>query len=220
MNSTAFDMTIYCPLCNRSSEDTRFIGEFCEFCVADRIKGELAGKVDMYRCRRCSNILVKGQYIPLGNYALGILIDSELHRHDCKAKVKTYSKDVAQVEFTCEVGEDKVQFEKPIGVRAVNRVCPRCYRISAGYYEALVQLRGDVAKVSKIADSLVKYIDRKNGFISKNERVDKGIDLYISDKAIVDDFFRSREIKPGRSYKLAGIKDGKNVYKNTYALHL
>jgi NMD protein affecting ribosome stability and mRNA decay len=217
----AFPMKIHCPTCNRSSDEARFIGDFCEFCVADKLKKRIAGTVEMHRCNRCSNIQVKGQYIPLGNFALSTLINSELRMHDCTAKVTAYSNGVTQVEFTCEVGDDKVKFEKPIDIKAVNKTCTRCYRISSGYYEAMVQLRGDAAKVEKTAERLANFIQKKGAFISKMGHVKTGgIDMYISDKGLTDQFFAIRELHPKRSYKIAGIKEGKPVYRNTYALHL
>ena len=49
-------MTIHCPTCNRSSDDTRFIGSFCEFCIIKKIEKAVPDSVIIYQCRFCKMI--------------------------------------------------------------------------------------------------------------------------------------------------------------------
>ena len=213
-------MAIHCPTCNRSSSDARFIGEFCEFCTADKIRGTIADSIDMYRCARCGNIRVKGVYKPLGNVALSDLINSEIHVRDCTAKVTGYLKDKAEVEYTCELDGGVAKVEKAIAIRSIKQICQRCYRISSGYYEALVQLRGDVVKADKIAVKLMDFIAKNGAFISKTEQVQNGFDIYVSDKKLTQEFLKEKRLKAKLSATLATIKGGKRLYRNTYLLRV
>ena len=213
-------MTIHCPICNRSSDDTKFIGEICEFCTADKIRGAVAKSVDMYRCGRCGNILVKGQYKPLGNVALSDLINSVAHVRDCAAKVTGYSKNKVEVDYECDLNGELAKFSTTMDIRPIKQICPRCYRISSGYYEALVQLRGDVVKADKIAEKLSDYIAKNGAFIAKMEQVTNGFDIYVSDKKLTSEFLKTKRLKAKLSATLATIKGGKKLYRNTYLLRI
>lgn len=214
-------MIIHCPTCSRSSDTTRFIGDFCEVCTIDRLKKGLPDHVTIQRCQRCGGIRVKGQYRHMGISSLGELIGSELHMPDCKARVVSYHGNSAMVEFVFDVDGDFVKFERVLGIKAVRRMCQRCYRISSGYYEAIVQLRGDAqGRVANTMDRLTEFMTRGGGFIAKTERVQDGFDVYVSDKKQVQEFFLQKRLKTQISSKLSGIKNGKRVYRNTYLLRL
>jgi NMD protein affecting ribosome stability and mRNA decay len=48
--------------------------------------------------------------------------------------------------------------------------------------------------------------------------MDNGLDVYLSSKSLATLFIMKQRLKPETSYTLAGVKQGKRVYKNTYAL--
>ncbi|HIH50177.1 TPA: hypothetical protein HA291_01835, partial [Candidatus Micrarchaeota archaeon] len=89
-----------------------------------------------------------------------------------------------------------------------------------GYYEALVQLRGDWDRINSLIRNITKYVERRNGFIAKIEKVENGKDVYLSDKLMANAFFHDYDLKPTRSFRLYGMKRGKKVYRNTYSLRL
>ena len=219
-------MEIHCPTCNRSSNDIRFIGEFCEFCVAGKLKKVVPDKVTIERCGRCGNFRIQGQSRHFSNATLGEAITAESHMPGCVAKVASYHVNSAMVDFTCETENGEVKFEKLVMVDTTLKTCQRCYRMSSGYYEALVQFRGgedprlfrkdDKERVAKFTEKLTELVIKKGAFISKTEKVPNGIDLYVSDKDLVNEFFALRKLKPKKSFTLHGIKAGKRIYRNTY----
>ncbi|MBI2971222.1 MAG: hypothetical protein HYY37_02260 [Candidatus Aenigmarchaeota archaeon] len=100
-----------------------------------------------------------------------------------------------------------------IKVRLKKRTCERCIRIAGGYYEAVIQLRGNEPEkmLHKLEGSLPKgaRIERIQGgynvkFVAKNEaeRAIKGLKQYT--------------IK--RSFKLVGEKKGKSLIRNFYSV--
>ena len=70
------------------------------------------------------------------------------------------------------------------------------------------------------AIKLTKYVEANGAFISKTEKEGTGIDMYISNKKLVSAFFMLYRLKPKRSYTLYGMKHGKELYRNIYALRL
>ena len=74
-------------------------------------------------------------------------------------------------------------------------------------------------KIEKFMQKLTKFFEMNNEFISKIESADNGLDVYVSSKALCNTLMSSMELHPNKSFTLAGVKNGKRVYKNTYALH-
>ena len=213
-------MTIHCPTCSRSSDDARFMGDFCEFCTAGKLKSKIKDQIDIYRCRRCGDMRVMGRFRHFDLQLLGELINSELRVDDCTAKVKSYHGTMAMVEFACHVDGGRLAFEKPIGIKTKSRMCDRDYKISSGYYEALVQLRGNAMKCEGVAKRLAAYLERRGAFIAKREQLRSGIDMYASDKKLTSGFFADRGFKPQRSFKLSTVRAGRSIYRNVYLLAL
>jgi NMD protein affecting ribosome stability and mRNA decay len=122
------------------------------------------------------------------------------------------------VNITYKVNEDFVVFNNTFDVKRIHQICQECYRKSSGYYEALIQLRGDKEKVNLMFQKLSKFITNKGAFISKVEELERGFDIYVSDKLITKSFFPTYKLKPKSSYTLYGIKNGRKIYRNTYLL--
>lgn len=93
-------------------------------------------------------------------------------------------------------------------------ICPRCSRILGRYYEAIIQLRGN------INDDILKFIDKmmknKKSFY-RSEILKEGIDLYVERKAVAksvaEQLKRNFKCKLKKSFKLITKRDGKDVYR-------
>ncbi len=73
----------------------------------------------------------------------------------------------------------------------------------------------------RMADKISRFLERRDSFVSKSERVKNGIDLYVEDKLVMNSFFDIyKNIRPKRSYTLAGMRNGKRLYRNTYLIDL
>lgn len=118
-----------------------------------------------------------------------------------------------------EVDGDRVSFNKTFEYKIAHETCQRCYRISSGYFEAVVQLRGDRGRIDNLIAKITKYVQRRGGFIAKVDEMKEGRDVYVSDKMMMNTFFKDYDIKPVRSYRLYGERRGERLYRNTYALH-
>ncbi len=216
-------MIKYCPTCNRSSEEARFIGEFCEFCVADKIKATLPKVVKVRRCRVCGSIRDSKGFTQYTDEAMADAIAQQMHAPNCKIKLKELDemRRIALLRIECELNEGTVRFNYEVDVRFTKEMCPSCYRKSAGYYEAIVQVRGSEHKVAGFLDSFSRFLEKGNAFVSKTAEMGNGIDMYVSDKKLVTGYFMlHKTIKPKVSYKLYGVKKGKKLYRHIYSVSL
>ncbi len=126
----------------------------------------------------------------------------------------------------------KVTDEKVVEFRVRYKTCERCARISGGYYEAVVQIRADgrdiekeeIEKVREIIERTLESTDNPKAFVSKVVERKEGFDFYFGDKNLGRKV--SREIVKalgGRlieSRKLHTRKDGRDVYRYTFAVRL
>ncbi len=100
-------------------------------------------------------------------------------------------------------------------VREKYRICEDCMKISSGYHESVMQLRGfEKEEVIKIEEMFYSSGEK---FFKKEEK--HGPNFYFLRKHAaeklakrIQKMFKSVEIK--KSYKLITVKDGKRVYRN------
>ena len=139
---------------------------------------------------------------------------------DCHVRVREVAEKEIQADLIYTVENEKVRFPVTLALKMGHETCRRCYQISSGYYEAVVQLRGNRMKIEKIMQNLRKFIEKREGYITKEDMVENGTDIYTSDKLATSDFFLFYRLKATRSYRLYGMKNGRKVYRNTYSMHL
>lgn len=106
--------------------------------------------------------------------------------------------------------------KKNMLVRMKKRKCQVCSRISGGYHEAVIQIRGNQRE--KILDKVDKLLT-KDDYAGLEEKKE-GYDVKVIDKKKADSvvaWLRKRhEVKT--SYKLVGEKKGRKLYRNFYAV--
>ena len=208
-----------CPTCNRSSSECRFIGEFCEFCATDIAKRHAPEIVVVEQCRLCERIRIKGVYRSMDNDSIKYVIESEMKMPGWKVEVESIADREAIAEFYYSLYRD-IAFEKSVHMKIVHRTCTDCFRRSSGYYEAIVQLRGEPAKVEKASERIDKFLQSRGAFIAKIEKTEGGCDIYLSSKDAISEFFMQRKLTPKKSFHLYGMKKNKRLYRNTYYLRL
>ncbi len=117
-------------------------------------------------------------------------------------------------------------------IRYKKIVCDGCSKQHGGYWEAKVQLRGskrglsddDLEKALELVDILLGGRGKKDkgSFITKIEKIHNGLDFYFGSKSLGKVI--SKKLASGfggevkESHKLMGRKDGKDIYRTTYAV--
>lgn len=212
-------MLKYCPTCNRSSDDVHFIGEFCEICIKEKLAKGLPSNVTLEVCKSCGRIRTRDGYASPNKESIADAISAGVGGK-WKISIKEFDWKRADVIFKQEYGDERVKMEKEIEVKVKKPMCIDCYRQTSGYYEAIFQIRGPESKVENIMAKLMKFISTRNTFTSRVDELENGYDIYLSDKKVANSFVEYYELKPGRSYSLYGVKNGKELYRNIYILRL
>jgi nonsense-mediated mRNA decay protein 3 len=214
-------MIKHCPTCDRTSKDALFIGEFCEFCVTAKASKNFPTYAAVEYCKRCGRIKTNEGHVEFTKRALGAVLAKELCNSKCKIDVRDFGEKSAKVFVTVTIGdEDRVGFEKEIKLKTSHMICQDCYRKSSGYYEAVFQIRGEKEGVNAMMQKVKRFLEARGAFISKIDEHDTGIDVYVSDKAMMKTFFLYNKLKPKASYTLYSIKQGRKVYRDTYMLRI
>ncbi len=133
-----------------------------------------------------------------------------------------------------KVGEIKEEVDFGSKVRIKSATCSRCSRIHGGYYEAIIQIRGAGREMSpeekidaeEFVASRVEEMGRHSReiFITQEEEVHGGLDLYISSsraaKTVAKSLAEHLSGSLTESKKLAGRKEGEDFYRFTYSVRL
>ncbi|MFQ5406684.1 MAG: NMD3-related protein, partial [Candidatus Micrarchaeia archaeon] len=98
--------------------------------------------------------------------------------------------------------------------------CSACLRKSSGYFEAIIQLRGNSLKVARARQDLQKAVKRFKSFINKTDEKKEGIDLFIESRQAAHEALGCLKLKYATSRKQSGMREGKKLYRTTYCVRL
>ncbi len=211
-------MPRFCPTCGNSSDRIAFVGHFCINCAKAKFEKTLPKSAEILWCRRCGKIKPgKGQvYAEISGRILESAIRQHLNRYECH--LIDYNDKTARLDISEETEHGKISVEHEVELDFKKKMCDICYKRACNYHEAVIQLRGNRSKTERFLERLTRYFDANNGFVTKVEESDHGLDVYLSSKSLASAFISKLKLHPNTSYTLAGVKNGKQVYKNTYAL--
>ena len=208
-----------CPLCGRSSADTKFYGEFCSFCTEKKMLEKLPGEINLTYCHYCGMVKSKGAFKKQTKESLQEAVSQVLRGYSIK--IIGTGEDTMELEITEDLPEYSIAVKKDMHVNWKKSLCDRCNKIAGSYYEAVVQLRGtDTDKMDRFIKKITRYLERRGGFLTKVVKADNGLDVYLSDKKAVAEYLSSHGIQAVASYTLYGLKNGKRVYRHTYAVRV
>ena len=206
-------MSIICPRCGKNSNEKEFIDAFCFDCYPLDVK--MPKEVVFEVCKRCERIKHGKKWVDR---------DEEEIAGDITRKCKgdffnaTYNKEENIVTFFIKKGEKILKINKAINVNFLVNMCTDCSRMSGGYYESIIQLRGNPRTI----DSFAKKVQRelaKVTFVSKVEEKKEGIDLYIGSTQAVLALIKEIGHKYIITKKLAGVdKEGRRQYRTSFSI--
>ncbi len=211
-------MAKYCPTCNRSSQDFRFYGQFCEVCSIKKMEESLPKRIEIKECRSCLRLKSRHEFILNNEESLEQILKERFTGYDLELLFVDESKAVARI--TEHTPEGPLSVEKELEIVIGKTTCDNCARKAGGYYEAIIQLRGRREKMDKFIDKTRRYFEGHNAFVAKVKEEDNGFDIYLSDKKLARAFIAEMRLVPNTSYTLYGMKNGKRLYRNTYAVRI
>lgn len=164
-------------------------------------------------------------------------ISKELKKIDinpvCKEKDKGYD---CTVYISGEIGNKELTEEHKLKIRLKKTACDVCSKQFGGYHEAIIQIRSDQNRtlskkeLADIQNFVLNMVDsmhsggKRNLFIADMGVIDGGLDFFISDKQ--DAYTITKKVqeeyggKIKKSSSNVGMKDSKQIYRNTYLLRL
>ena len=207
-------MSIICPRCGRDESKVKFIDAFCVDCFQPRV--EAPAKFAYMVCKSCGMMHLKGEWMPYNAAKVAAYIASK-----CKGDFTsaTYDPDNQVMHFIIEKGDSRLEVERFTRLDKTVTTCPRCSRMSGGYFEGIIQLRGKKDKAHKIADSMIRRLSRST-FISKTDEKDEGVDIYVGDSKAVVSMMAELGYRCLITKKLVGQDEGKTLYRTTFLIRL
>lgn len=180
-------------------------------------------------CRNCGACRIDGDWV---HEDVETTIKNFLEEHIKHPGIKNFKVEIDEDKAICtgEFHGFPIREEGHIDIKIKNSICDTCSRMVGGYFEAVLQVRKEGGEMSeeelKTSDEVVykKSSEYPEGYVSQRERIHGGVDYYIGDKKmaasaarILNDMFHG---ETGISPSLVGMKDGREVYRNTYVVRI
>ncbi|MHB8372049.1 MAG: NMD3-related protein [Thermoplasmataceae archaeon] len=229
-----------CINCGKNNSIERGL---CEECITAGIKVNTPGVYEITICPKCESTMVGKKWVqkegkPLfeKKFLESISINdpkSSINKSDSSIRINSY-KGTASLFLVIQRENIKgihLELEVPYKVRKIS--CPSCNKATGSYYEGKIQLRGFQGETNAIMEHVLNYIlkridefSKKNNdsFVSQVEKQVEGYDIYLGRKNDSDrvcrelskEYFSSLNV----SKSLAGMKEGHEIYRYTYALRI
>ena len=201
---------MFCIKCGRPA----VAENFCEKCFLESRHLFDVGSFETEFCKQCGNFH-RG---PIeGQIRNTIKSDNKLTSCDVKTR-RIGNKIIAAVTCSgCIQQLKKAVTEERKSIAIIKtRKCENCIKISGGYYEAVLQVRGE--QIDRIMNK-IKYVV-PNESIASISRLKEGYDIKIIDKKLGEKIssMLSEKFTINKSYKLVGEQKGKRLYRNFYAI--
>lgn len=203
---------IICPKCGAKSTEKQFAGAFCINC--HEFKFKLPKRVRIKQCKKCEKVWMGFEWAVYNQKKIEGYIGSKF-RGDFERIDYYLDSETAVMYFKVEGKVHMVDKKFKPEFEIVN--CKECSKRSGGYYEAIIQLRGNKKQIQKWASKLI-YILGKKTFVTKVEERKEGIDLFIGNSRAVFELFRELGFKAKISRKLFTQRKGKRMYRTTFAI--
>lgn len=205
---------LLCPRCGITNDKKKFIESFCIDCYP--VKINCPSKLSIEKCSRCEKIKISGEWT---SYSKKEISDFVIKK--CKGEFNSGEFDIetGMAVFSIEKENAKVELVKPIILEIQQTLCLRCVRMSGGYFQGIIQLRGNLKKVDKWAEMFYSKL-KKRTFIAKEEEKHGGLDIYVGDSKAVVALLADIGIKATITTKLAGVEEGKRYYRTTFLIRL
>ena len=231
-----------CPQCGEPSP--LGLCDRCRLAMATLL--ECPDSVEVTICPVCGSQLIRGRWQDARASVEELITDAVaekigIHQDLADPKVEISVSQLNATQYLVAVhlsgtfGELSASGECIVRAKVQKATCERCSRMAGNYYEAIVQVRGsagapateELEESRKIAEATTESCllrgDRLS-FIQETKDVKGGIDLVVGStqqgrliaRAVQERFGGSTQ----ESYKLVGMRDGKNVYRTSILVRL
>ncbi|MBI2084082.1 MAG: hypothetical protein HYT70_00495 [Candidatus Aenigmarchaeota archaeon] len=213
---------IFCPKCGRTV--SKLYSGLCGDCFLEKFSfaDKLPDKLLITECRECGRFYLGEKDFhtlegAIEKFFKGLKF-KELHSVTYRV-----SKDNIHATLHARISGMKKEEEKEISLKHPLVVCKICNMKFSGYFNATLQVRGNV-NIDKVSKEIERKVDElkkedKMAFVSGSAKKRGGIDYYFGSKSAADKvarFLKSRyRTKTKITRTLYGMKEGKKVYRDT-----
>ncbi|MFH1393656.1 MAG: NMD3-related protein [Candidatus Micrarchaeota archaeon] len=207
---------LICPKCGKTDDAVKFIESFCVDCYPVNVKVP-EKKITVQICKHCNKMFLKGEWMRHSDKKIREQVVSK-----CRGDFKSAEYDLENgiVNFIIEKRGSEIKVGRKYAIESVTVTCPTCSRVSGGYFEAIVQLRGKDEKVEKNRKLFEGRLSKRT-FITKETPQKGGIDLYVGNSKAVLELVRELGLNAKITTKLVGVKEGgRKAYRTSFAIRL
>lgn len=206
-----------CPKCGAQENTKKFLGPFCIDCYIDchYFKIKIPDNIKVEQCKRCMKIKLRGKWIEFSERKIKEYVENEFKGEFTSAE---FFQDEKKAIFTIEKNGAKAEITKRINFGFDPTICPECNKKAGGYFEAIIQLRGNDKRIKKYFRIFEEELEKSETFISKVVESKEGLDIYAGSTTTVLGIIKKLGLEYKVSAKLAGQKQGKRLYRTTFAI--
>ena len=216
-----------CPNCGSSEgAEKPFVGAFCIDCMENRLESKnvyvAPQSVKIARCQSCGRIFSgKEMHEDLPEFWHKMFTSKIRSNHAIADLTVEMKRNEADVSCTIMVDGRRVHKEIHFRIESRSFMCDSCKKLSSGYHEVIIQVRGPVPRAAKLATAIERDIELQGGLITRSEEKGQGVDLFIADRdAAIKAVMRVHRPYTA-SRKLKGVKrDGTNHFITTVCFRL
>jgi nonsense-mediated mRNA decay protein 3 len=199
--------------------------------------------LDIKMCPRCSSYKCKNTWIQgaftdiLKRYVKeAFTINPELKNVGIQIQCKEQDRILAcTVCISGSLEDQTITEQHPLTIRIRHNTCETCSREAGGYYEAILQIRTEQRKFSKIeiktlqsaVETMVEQLQasgKRGLFITDIATKPEGLDFFLSEKGTALSIAKKIQEQFGGDFKQsassAGMKDSRQVYRMTYLVRI
>jgi len=220
-----------CPTCGALEGEKQFINAFCINCFTKQCKlVETPKEITLVHCTKCGRIRAGGEWINARHdenekqFQQRVLKEIILKKTRLtpeasilKASVER-EKNFALFRAVLTFEGKQIEMSAKILVAEEKRACEDCGKKAGGYYEAIIQLRGNLKRVERIALQLERALNQKT-FVEVITRKE-GVDLQVGSKHAALQTLSQTGLTYSLSHKLVGVKKGKRVHRVTACIRV
>lgn len=202
----------FCFLCGKKTE---LIDGYCEECYNKKfqlikVPEEIVVKI----CTRCSKIKERNSW---KNIEIDKILRDKIKVLGKDVAIKIEKNDIVKIHARGFLEDSKKPKEEihEVKLKIKKEICPTCSKEAGKYYEAVVQVRGNLTNDD--VDSIDDVVLASNGFYRIKE-VRGGYDFFVSDRSLakkITTILRKKyETEIKKSFELVTKQEGKDIYRN------
>ena len=205
-----------CPSCGKSSSSRPFVGELCVDCTLARTRKSWPNGLELKQCPTCKRVYRDRLW---KHPDAQMIFELVAHQFEKRGLEGHYNIEAGQWEGIFNEEGAKIAYSHPFLIKYSEHMCPNCGRRGSSYHEAIIQLRGDEARVERARKRLVHRLEHKT-FLQDVAPMHGGLDIQVGEKKEVENILRMEGYKFVRTEKLVGEKNGKPLLRSTFLLRL